>query len=205
MRMLLLIAMLALTANLVPVHAQQLSKEEAKEWKNKAKDYRRNPAALKRLSDDVDRYRQEAQEYAVQLNELEAEKANRRAQLAQLERDNVRLQDQLAETRNAMLDVRNQDAQPALGDDMRGLVFRVQIGAYEKLAMPDNLNNEGDNMDLYMEDGLQKIIIGKFRDIGGAEALRSYMQKIGIKDAWVVAYQDGARVPVNSVVPGYGQ
>lgn len=205
MRMLLLIAMLALTANLVPLHAQELSKDEAKEWKNKAKDYRRNPAALKRLSDDVDRYRQEAQEYAVQLNELEAEKANRRAQIAQLERDNVRLQDQLAETRNAMQDVRNQDVQPARGDDMSGLVFRVQIGAYEKLAMPDNLNNEGDNMDLYTEDGLQKIIIGKFRDIGGAEALRGYMQKVGIKDAWVVAYQDGARVPVNSVVPGYGQ
>ena len=56
-----------------------------------------------------------------------------------------------------------------------------------------------------MVDGLQKIIIGKYTDVESAEALRDYMQQLGITDAWVVAYQDGMRVPVDSVIPGYGQ
>jgi len=87
---------------------------------------------------------------------------------------------------------------------MRGLVFRVQLGAYEKLNLPATLDGEDDNMDLEMVDGLQKIIIGKYPDVESADALRDYMRKLGIPDAWVVAYQDGVRISVEDVVPGYG-
>lgn len=205
MRLLTLVALLSILAAPMASQAQELSKEDAKIWKKKAKEYRRNPAALKALADDVDRYREEAATYSAQVNEMEAERANQRQQIAQLERDNVRLQDELSELRRALADMNNQPQQPAMGDDLSGLVFRVQIGAYQALNMPANLDGENDNMDLEVVDGLQKIIIGHFPDVESAEALRSYMQKIGVKDAWVVAYQDGARVPMSQVVPGYGQ
>lgn len=189
------------------VQAQELSKDEKKEWKNKAKEYKRNPAALKTLSESVDRYKREANEYAAQINEMEAEKANRRARVAQLERENAQLQDKLAATLNEMDQLSMvPPTQPQMGNTtMQGLIFRVQIGAFKKLNIPSTLDGDDDNMDLEMVDGLQKIIIGKYPDIESADALRNHMQKLGIKDAWVVAYQDGVRVPVESVVPGYGQ
>jgi vacuolar-type H+-ATPase subunit I/STV1 len=191
----------------VTVQAQELSKDEKKEWKRKAKEFKRNPAALKSLSESVDRYKTEANEYAAQINELDAEKANRRARIAQLERENAQMQDKLAATLNELDQLRMSPppAQPQMDNSMQGLVFRVQIGAFEKLNMPSTLDGEGDNMDLEMVDGLQKIIIGKYPDVESAEALRSYMQQLGIPDAWVVAYQDGMRVPMENIIPGYGQ
>ncbi|MBV6653035.1 MAG: hypothetical protein KI786_04720 [Mameliella sp.] len=207
MRMLILTAALLFAfGTTATVQAQELSKEEIKEWKKKAKEYKRNPAALKSLAESVDRYKREANEYASQINEMEADKANRRAQLAQLERDNSQLQDRLAAALNELDQLRMAPpAQPQMDNSMAGLVFRVQIGAYEKLNVPGSLDGEDDNMDLEMVDGLQKIIIGKYTDVESAEALRDYMQQLGITDAWVVAYQDGMRVPVESVIPGYGQ
>lgn len=212
MRMLMLLAgLICITAMLTPVQAQELSKDEKKEWKQKAKEYKRNPAALKDLVEERDRYRRESQELAGQINELEVEKTNRRSRIAQLERELTRMQNSLADTQSALDQAQNSgpvNTQPTGGgmdNDMSGIVFRVQIGAYSELGMPADLNTEGDNMQLEEEDGLQKIIVGKFRNIEQADMMRGYMQQIGIPDAWVVAYQDGLRVPVESVVPNYGQ
>lgn len=200
--MLLLFAFGTTTA----LQAQELSREERKEWKKKAKEYKRNPAALKALSESVEQYKQEANEYAAQINEMEADKANRRSQLAQLERENAQLKDKLAATMNELDQYKmSAPSQPQIGPSMNGVVFRVQIGAFKKLNVPSTLDGANDNMDLETADGFQKIIIGNFPDIESADALRTYMQKLGIVDAWVVAYQDGMRVPVNTVVPGYGQ
>lgn len=206
MRILFLTALLLLAfGTTATVQAQELSKEEKKEWKKKAREYKRNPAALKSLAESVDRYKKEANEYAAQINEMEADKANRRSRLAQLERENTALQDKLAATLNELDQLRmSPPAQPQMDQPMRGLVFRVQLGAYKKLNLPATLDGEDDNMDLEMVDGLQKIIIGKYPDVESAEALRNYMQKLGISDAWIVAYQDGVRVSVEDVVPGYG-
>lgn len=207
--MLFLTALLLLAfGTTATVQAQELSKEEKKEWKKKAKEYKRNPAALKSLAESVDRYKREANEYAAQINEMEAEKANRRSRLAQLERENAQLQDQLAATMNELDQLSMAPpAQPQMDtpSSMQGLVFRVQIGAYEKLNIPTTLDGEDDNMDIEMVGGLQKIIIGKYPDVESADALRNHMRQLGVADAWVVAYQDGVRIPVESVVPGYGQ
>jgi len=207
--MLLLIAgLLCFTAGVSSLQAQELSKDEKKEWKRKAKDFKRNPAALKDLVEEKDRYKREAQELSSQINELEVEKTNRRSRIAQLERELTRLQNSLAETQSALDRAESSDAPPrqaVAADDMSGIIFRVQIGAFSELGIPADLDGEGDNMNIEEEGGMQKIIVGKYRDIERAEMVRSYMQKIGIPDAWVVAYQDGTRVPVESVVPGYGQ
>ena len=207
MRTLLLIAGLLLTScSFSQLYAQELSREEKKEWKRKAKDYRRNPAELKELVEDKNSLEREVDALSAQVNELEAEKTNRRSRIAQLEREVVNLQNSLAETQNA-LDRAQSEPRPSrpAADDMSGLVFKVQLGAYSQMNVPEDLDGEGDNLNLEQEDGMQKIIVGKFRDIENADRMKVYMQRIGISDAWVVAYQDGIRVPVESVVPGYTQ
>jgi len=210
MRMLFLLAgLLVFTTGFSPLLGQDLSRDEKKEWKKKAKQYKRNPAELKELVEEKERYEREVKELSSQVNELEAEKANRRSRIAQLEREVTRLQNSLAETQSALDRAQQAPQQPAperrdQGDDMQGLVFKVQIGAYNEMQLSDGLDAENDNLDLETENGMQKIIIGKFRDFESADMLKAHMQKIGIPDAWVVAYQDGVRVPVESVVPGYG-
>ena len=82
---------------------------------------------------------------------------------------------------------------------MFGTVFRVQIGAYEKNYIPDNLDTS-DSMTLELSDGMQKVMVGQFRDYQEAKELMKHMKKVGLGDAWVVAYVDGSRVKLNDVV-----
>jgi len=202
MRILLYFALVVFTVLSVQpqVQAQELSKDEKKEWKKKAKEYKRNPAALKAMVEESERYRKESQELLSQVNQLEAARANQQARVNQLEAEVNRLQNDLASTEEslrAMAENREPeytDKTGSQGDNMAGLVFRVQIGAYSKTTLPEGLDNEGDNMDFEMADGLQKIIIGKFQDFESAKSLRDYMRKVGIPDAWVVPYMDGTRI-----------
>lgn len=185
------------------VQAQNLSKEELKEWKQKAKEYKKNPAALKAIVDESERYRKESQELLSQVNQLEASRANQQARVNQLEAEVNRLQNDLAVTEESLRTLANEqpDYPGNSGggdtDNMTGLVFRVQIGAYSQTNIPGSLDNQGDNMDLEEEDGLQKVIIGKFQDYESAKQLRDYMRKVGIPDAWVVPYMDGARITLD--------
>jgi hypothetical protein len=181
------------------MNAQELSKEEQKEWKAKAKEYKRNPAALKALAEESERYRKESQELLSQVNQLEAARANQQARVNQLEAEVNRLQNDLAATEESLRNMADQqpDYNPEQGqasNNMSGLIFRVQIGAYSKTTIPEGLDNEGDNMDFEMSDGLQKIIVGKFQDFESAKSLRDYMRKVGIPDAWIVPYMDGKRI-----------
>jgi hypothetical protein len=59
----------------------QLSKEEIKEWKDKAKDYKKNPAALKAVFDERDMLRRENAEMEDKADMLEAENRKWKAAL----------------------------------------------------------------------------------------------------------------------------
>lgn len=183
---------------LATVNAQELSKAELKEWKNKAKEYKRNPAALKAVVEESERYRKESQQLLSQVNQLEASNANNQARVNQLQQEVSRLENDLmaAEESLRTMAAEQNDYTGSRGssDDMTGLIFRVQIGAYSKTNIPGSLDGAGDNMDFETSDGMQKVIVGKFQDFESAKELRDYMRKIGIPDAWVVPYMNGARI-----------
>ena len=61
-----------------------------------------------------------------------------------------------------------------------------------KTNIPGNLDQENDNMDLEMEDGIEGS--DHHFQITRMPTLKSHMQKIGVKDAWVVPYRDGVRI-----------
>lgn len=192
----LFIAALFIAAAPYQAQAQDLTKEERKYWKNQAKEYKRNPEALKELSDEAEMARKKAREMELKLTQLEADRVSNENQINQMEQEISDLNSRLIAAQSAIQQLNQEKASmPATsGPDMSGLVFRVQIGAYGKTNIPGNLDQEGDNMDLEMEGGLQKILIGHYRNYQDAEALKSHMQKIGVKDAWVVPYRDGVRI-----------
>lgn len=199
MRMLihLFIAAMFLAAVPCQLQAQDLTKEELKYWKDQAKEYRRNPAALKEMSEEAELARKQQREMELKLTQLEGERVSNENKINQLQQEASSLNNRLMTAQNAIQQLNEEKSSMASkggGADMSGLVFRVQIGAYGKTNVPGNLDQEDDNMDLEMEGGLQKILIGRFRNYQDAEDLNAHMKKIGVKDAWVVPYRDGVRI-----------
>ena len=199
MRMLihLFIAALFFAAAPYQAQAQDLTKEELKYWKNQAKEYKRNPAALKDLSEQAEMAQKQKREMELKLTQLEASRISNENQVNQMQQEISDLNSRLIASQNAIQQLNEEKASMAskgAGADMSGLIFRVQIGAYGKTNIPANLDQQNDNMDLETEGGLQKILIGLYRNYQDAEALRAHMQKIGVKDAWVVPYRDGVRI-----------
>ena len=200
MRMLIHLFIAALFFAAVPyqAQAQDLTKEELKYWKNQAKDYKRNPAALKELAEEAEMATKQKREMELKLTQLEASRVANENQVNQMKAEVSDLNNRLIAAQNAIQQLNEEKAAMASkgggAADMSGLVFRVQIGAYGKTNIPGSLDQQNDNMDLETEGGLQKILIGLYRNYQDAEALRAHMQKIGVKDAWVVPYRDGVRI-----------
>jgi DNA repair exonuclease SbcCD ATPase subunit len=195
------LAVLFLAAS--PVQAQEkLSKEDKKELKALVKKYKKDPMALKELVESVDMYKEQNAKLQAQINTLSGEDQMTETKVQQLEQSNIALNTKLAAAQQQIQELQNQPPPTVVskGDDgMFGTVFRVQIGAYEKNYIPDNLDTS-DSMTLELADGMQKVMVGQFRDYQEAKELMKHMKKVGLRDAWVVAYVDGSRVNLNDVV-----
>ncbi len=75
-------------------------------------------------------------------------------------------------------------------DDLRkGVIFKVQVK-----WIADDAPIEGTNVTSEQADGKYKYTIGHFRDYWEAMSFRKYAKTLGLKDAFVVAYKDNARV-----------
>jgi len=180
--------------------------EDLTQWKQLAKEYQKNPAALKTLTEERDEIIQEAQDLESRITELEDEKLNMQTRVSQLEQENMQLNTNLMSAQESVRQLTEQQAEMVARDDggmMMGTAYRVQIGAYAKNQIPDNLDT-GDMMDLEENDGMQKILIGQFRDFEAAKELMTYFHNIGLGDAWVVPYIDGERVSLKEALLSQG-
>ena len=173
----------------------ELSKSEKKKWKTIARAYGKNPVALKLLTEEHSYLKKNSTEWEaeiVRLKEMLATKnQNNSMQLATIEElrsEILSLQEELQRTR--MTASQNQY-------DI-GVWFRVQIGAYEK----EQLNAGQLNSDkLSVEGGdLQRIVLGHYRNYDEAQQMRDNLRKLGLKDAWIVSYKDGRRIPIEDAL-----
>jgi hypothetical protein len=186
---------------------KKAQKAEKKKWKQKAKGYKKEPLALKRLFESHDA---EIQALKAKYNELQQKYTKLQADLDRCENALRRRNYSFDSLMQAykLLETRYQECQDRLakadnpdpyidrpGD--KGLYYRVQIGAYLKINMDrhtestKNQNFSGETL-----DGLNKFLIGKFKSYDLAKAFRDDIKRIGIRDAFVVAYQDGIRIDV---------
>ena len=185
------------------LQAQQLSKEEEKKYKKLAKEYKKNPGSLKRLIEREETAREELREMEQKMSVIESGNDRKVARIEELESEVARLNNQLAANKNKLDNLKNRPA-PASeeqGDWGQGVMYRVQIGAYQKNTMDGELDTEDPGMDLEYDEGLQKIVLARFRDFTKAEALQKYLQRIGVSDAFIAAYRDGNRIPLEEVQP----
>ncbi|MCX7607569.1 MAG: hypothetical protein N2170_09970 [Bacteroidia bacterium] len=197
MRWLLIVFSLSLVADFA--WAQQKKKggdpqkQVKKEWKKKAKSYVKNPLALKareesfqRQVQDRDRQIEELQrrnrELAEQIAQLEDQLRARQYSFDSLQSEVLRLKAAYeAEKKQSRLDV------------MPGLVFKVQIGAFRLFDMrkyaQDNPFFETEAL-----GDINRYTVGRFRDLGLAEAFQKDLKRLGIRDAWIVPFKDGVRI-----------
>lgn len=173
----------------------ELSKSEKKKWKTIARAYGKNPVALKLLTEEHSYLKKNSTEWEaeiVRLKEMLATKnQNNSMQLATIEElrsEILSLQEELQRTRMTA----NQNQYDI------GVWFRVQIGAYEK----EQLNAGQLNSDkLSVEGGdLQRIVLGHYRNYDEAQQMRDNLRKLGLKDAWIVSYKDGRRIPIEDAL-----
>jgi hypothetical protein len=179
----------------------QLSKQEKKEWKKKAKEFAKNPANLKQLTEEKQAADGQVTALNQRLTQLQSSVSDKDARIAELE-------DQLGQSRTQLTSARAELAQlkenPVVNpmDFSKGVVFKVQIGAFKNKDLAKYFENNPNFGGEVKEGEPQKITIGIFRDYWEADTFKKYMREMGVKDAWIVPYRDGARVEIKDVLEG---
>ncbi|MEQ8907237.1 Ezrin/radixin/moesin family protein [Ekhidna sp.] len=177
----------------------QMDKKEKKEWKKRIK--KLEPEQYKQLLD-------ENKSLKGQVTSLKTELGNIDDRLAEKDEQILTYQSQIGDLREELS--RLQSKQPADNvaskntggsiDESKGVVFKVQLGAFNQKDLKKYDNSP--NFSAEDADGLQKYTIGVFRDYWEADTFKKYLREMGVKDAWVVSYKDGVRVPIKEVLEG---
>ena len=179
----------------------QLSKQEKKEWKKKAKEFSKNPANLKQLTEDKQAADNQVSSLNQKVSQMQSSISDKDAKIAELE-------DQLSQSRGQLTAARAEIAQlkesPVVNemDFSKGVVFKVQIGAFKNKDLAKYFDNNPNLGGEVKEGEPQKITIGIFRDYWEADTFKKYMREMGVKDAWIVPYRDGQRVEIKDVLEG---
>ena len=82
-----------------------------------------------------------------------------------------------------------------------GLSFRVQIGGYKNRDLSSFNNPRGELVKVEANSlGTQEITLGRFTSYRKTDEFKKHLRAMGLKDAWIVPYRDGQRVPLKDVV-----
>ena len=80
-----------------------------------------------------------------------------------------------------------------------GLIYKVQIGAYKNKISKDIFKGLSPVYEDPYADGV-KYSVGAFKKLLYAKQAKKYVVDLGLKDAFIVAYFDGKRIPVNKAI-----
>ena len=87
------------------------------------------------------------------------------------------------------------------GEINKELIFKVQVLSSGNPLESNSPRFKGlKNVWEYKDNGLYKYTIGNKRDMPSASALQSELRKKGFNDAFVVAFQNGERIPLRKAL-----
>lgn len=198
------VIVLLLCLSLVAVSTQtfaQLSKKEKKEWKKKAKEFSKNPANLKQLTEDKAAADEQVSSLNAKVTQMQSSISDKDAKITALEDELQQMRGQLTATKAELAQLKESPVVSPM-DFSKGIVFKVQVGAFKNKDLAKYFDNNP-NFGGEARDGEpQKITIGIFRDYWEADTFKKYMRDMGVKDAWIVPYRDGQRVEIKDVLEG---
>lgn len=177
----------------------QLSKQEAKEWKKTKKSM--STEEFKTMVDQNTALQQQMNQMASDVSSAQSELEMKQQEVAVLQAKVQNLEQDLAEA--MVIDVSSGSESTTNNTKVsKGVLFKVQIGAFRNkdlskyFGTSDNFGGEVDN------DGTQRYTLGNFTDYWQADKFKKYLREMGVKDAWIVPYKDGRRVPMKDVLEG---
>ena len=179
----------------------QLSKKEKKEWKKKAKEYSKTPENLKQLIEDKEAAESQVASLNQKVTQLQSSNSDKDAKITQLEDELTQMRSQLTTARAELAQLKESPVVNPM-DFSKGVVFKVQIGAFKNKDLSKYFENNPNFGGEMKEGEPQKITIGIFRDYWEADTFKKYMRDMGVKDAWIVPYKDGQRVDIKDVLEG---
>ena len=141
----------------------QLSKKEKKEWKKKAKEYAKNPGNLKMLTEEKQTADNAVTSLKGDVSRLQSSISDKDSKIADLE-------DQLSKMRrdltSAKAELEQLKVAPVVNpmDYSKGVVFKVQIGAFKNKDLSKYFENNPNFSGEVKEGEPQKVTIGIFRD-----------------------------------------
>lgn len=180
----------------------QLSRKERKEWKRKAKEYVRNPEQMKQLIEDSEAQDGQLSSLRAENKALKSRMSDKDAKISELQDDLSKLRRDLSAAKAEVREMKTAPTEKAANNEMvNGVVFKVQIGAFRNKDLSKYFEN---NENFGGENGndMQKITLGQFRDYWEADTFKKYLREMGVKDAWIVPYKNGNRVPIKEVLEG---
>jgi len=182
----------------------QLSKKEKKELKAKLKQFKANPAKLKKLLEENSSMKSQVSSLNNQIKSLQTRIGEKDTRISELTDENTGLKTDLANARKSLSDggggSPKRRARPVNPADESGIVFKVQIGAFKKNDLSQYKGQKNFGVD--SDGNINKYTIGVFRDYWEADKFKKSLRQMGVKDAWIVSYKDGTRVPIKDVLEG---
>ena len=190
---LLLICFLLITGVAHESYAQ-LSSKEKKEWKKRKS--KMSEDEFKAMFEENSALRGQVNTVKGQITTLQSRISDKDAKIAELTEE-IRNLEQLAAAPPVQ-----EVAQRPSGNYDQGVVFRVQIGAYKNKDLSQYFENTDNFSGETDDNGVQKITLGVFRDYWEADTFKKSLREMGVKDAWIVPFKDGTRVPMKDVLEG---
>lgn len=174
----------------------QMDKKEQKEWKKRIKAL--EPEQYKALIEENKSLKSQVSSLKSEMSGVDDMLADKDEQISQYQKQVSSLRDELAEANT-------KPATPVRTtgniNENEGVVFKVQIGAFTN----KDLSKYTENSNTFSQDsndGVNKVSLGVFKDYWEADTFKKYLREMGVKDAWVVSYRDGKRVPIKEVLEG---
>ena len=179
----------------------QMSKKEAKEWKKRIKSltpeqYKALLEENKSLKSQVSGLKKEQSSVDDKLKEKDDQIADLQDQVSGMRREVSEAKRKAEQSVATTASSRSVNSVPS-----KGVVFKVQIGAFNQKDLKKFYKNNP-SFEVDENDGTLKYTLGLFRDYWEADTFKKYLREMGVKDAYVVAYKDGKRVPMKEVLEG---
>lgn len=178
----------------------QLSKQEKKEWKKKAKTFAKNPADLKQLTEDKQSADNQVSALNKRATDLQRTVSEKDARIAELEDQLSQMRGQLSTARADLAKMKEAPAKANPMDFSKGVVFKVQVGAFKNKDLKKYFDNNPNFGGEAKDNEPQRVTIGIFRDYWEADQFKKYMREMGVTDAWIVPYRDGQRTEIKEVL-----
>ncbi len=170
---------------------------DSKDWKKKLKEL--TPEEYKRLVDDNSNLQKQVSELRGEAEHYRSESQSKDAQIAKLLAEIKETESKTAAT-PAQAPVTNSSSNSNKAVQSSSILYKVQIGAFRNKDLQKYLDNHPNFSGDTDSDGTRKYTLGAFTDYWEADRFKKYLREMGVKDAWIVAYKNGARIPIKDAL-----